>query len=70
MYADDIFRKTSNNGLKQIAKQLIAKIVRGNTKGSFTALKWPWDRNWWKRWVSGNKSSEEAIICNGCPYYK
>ena len=37
-----------------------SKIVRGNTKGSFTALKWPWDRNWWKRWVSGNKSSEEA----------
>lgn len=31
MYADDIFRKTSNNRLKQIAKQLIAKIVRGNT---------------------------------------
>jgi len=31
MYADDIFRKTSNNRFKQIAKQLIAKIVRGNT---------------------------------------
>lgn len=30
MYADDIFRKTSNNRFKQIAKNLIAKIVRGN----------------------------------------
>lgn len=37
-----------------------SKIVKGNTKGSFNVLKTLWDRNWWKRWVSGNKSSEEA----------
>ena len=37
-----------------------SKIVRGNTKGSFNVLKTLYDRNWWKRWVSGNKSSEEA----------
>ena len=30
MYTDDIFRKSSNNVFKQVAKQLIAKIVRGN----------------------------------------
>ena len=30
MYTDDIFRKSSNNIFKQIAKQLIARIVRGN----------------------------------------
>jgi len=30
MYADDIFRKTSSNPLKQVAKQLVSKIVKGN----------------------------------------
>ncbi|MFD2822539.1 GNAT family N-acetyltransferase [Lacinutrix iliipiscaria] len=30
MYADDIFRKTSDHRLMQMAKQLIAKIVKGN----------------------------------------
>jgi hypothetical protein len=30
MYADDIFRKSSNNKLKQLAKQLVSKIVKGN----------------------------------------
>ena len=30
MYLDDIFRKTSNNIFKQIAKQLVSKIVKGN----------------------------------------
>ncbi len=30
MYADDIFRKSSNNRLKQLAKQLVSKIVKGN----------------------------------------
>lgn len=30
MYADDIFRKTSNSILKQFAKQLVSKIVKGN----------------------------------------
>ena len=37
-----------------------SKIIKGNTKGSFNVLKTLYDRNWWKRWVSGNKSSEEA----------
>jgi hypothetical protein len=30
MYVDDVFRRTSKNALKQIAKQLISKIVKGN----------------------------------------
>jgi len=30
MYADDIFRKSSSNILKQFAKQLVSKIVKGN----------------------------------------
>ncbi|MDG1730495.1 MAG: GNAT family N-acetyltransferase [Algibacter sp.] len=30
MYADDIFRKSSNNTLKQFGKQLVSKIVKGN----------------------------------------
>lgn len=30
MYADDIFRKSSNSVLKQFAKQLVSKIVKGN----------------------------------------
>ena len=30
MYADDIFRKSSNSTLKQFAKQLVSKIVKGN----------------------------------------
>lgn len=30
IYLDDVFRRASNNSLKQIAKQLISKIVRGN----------------------------------------
>ena len=30
MYADDIFRKSSRNILKQFAKQLVSKIVKGN----------------------------------------
>jgi len=30
MYTDDIFRRTSKNGVKRIAKQLTAKIVKGN----------------------------------------
>ncbi|MGB5418330.1 GNAT family N-acetyltransferase [Algibacter sp.] len=30
MYADDIFRKSSNNTLKQLGKQLVSKIVKGN----------------------------------------
>ncbi|MGB1308683.1 MAG: GNAT family N-acetyltransferase [Oceanihabitans sp.] len=30
MYTDDIFRKTSSNWFKQIAKKIIAKILRGN----------------------------------------
>ena len=30
MYLDDMFRRTSNNKLKQIAKQIISRIVRGN----------------------------------------
>jgi len=30
MYADDIFRKTSNHPLQQIGKQLVSKIVKGN----------------------------------------
>ncbi len=30
MYADDIFRKSNTNGLKQFAKQMISKIVKGN----------------------------------------
>ena len=30
MYTDDVFRKTSNNAFKRLAKQLIAKIVKGN----------------------------------------
>ena len=37
-----------------------SKIVKGNNKGSFNVLQFPWDRNWWKRWVSGNKSKEDA----------
>lgn len=30
MYVDDVFRRTSNSVLKQIAKQLVSKIVKGN----------------------------------------
>ncbi|PIA78982.1 GNAT family N-acetyltransferase [Gaetbulibacter sp. 4G1] len=30
MYLDDIFRKTSNNIIKQVAKQLVSKIIKGN----------------------------------------
>lgn len=30
MYLDDIFRRTSNNKLKQIGKQLVSKIIKGN----------------------------------------
>lgn len=30
MYLDDIFRKTSNNIIKQFGKQLVSKIVKGN----------------------------------------
>jgi len=30
MYADDIFRKSSSSALKQFAKQLVSKIVKGN----------------------------------------
>ncbi|RED48982.1 GNAT family N-acetyltransferase [Seonamhaeicola aphaedonensis] len=30
MYLDDVFRRTSNNYLKQIGKQLVSKFVRGN----------------------------------------
>jgi hypothetical protein len=30
MYLDDIFRNTSSNKLKQLAKRIISKIVRGN----------------------------------------
>ncbi|TWO34021.1 GNAT family N-acetyltransferase [Seonamhaeicola sediminis] len=30
MYLDDVFRRTSNNKLKQIGKQLVSKFVRGN----------------------------------------
>ena len=30
MYLDDIFRRTSNRWLKQISKNLISKIIRGN----------------------------------------
>ena len=30
MYADDIFRKSSSSTLKQFAKQLVSKIVKGN----------------------------------------
>lgn len=30
MYVDDVFRRTSNNTLKQISKRLISKIVKGN----------------------------------------
>ena len=31
MYADDIFRKSSNSTIKQLGKQLVSKIVKGNT---------------------------------------
>lgn len=31
MYADDIFRKSSKSTIKQFAKQLISKFVKGNT---------------------------------------
>lgn len=30
MYANDIFRKNSDNSIKQFAKQLISKIIKGN----------------------------------------
>ena len=30
MYVDDVFRRTSRNYLKQIAKRLASKIVKGN----------------------------------------
>ncbi len=30
MYLDDIFRKTSNNTIKQVAKELVSKIIKGN----------------------------------------
>lgn len=31
MYAEDIFRKSSSNAIKQFGKQLVSKIVKGNT---------------------------------------
>ncbi|WP_396602593.1 GNAT family N-acetyltransferase [Algibacter sp. R77976] len=30
MYADDIFRKSNQNAIQQLAKQLVSKIVKGN----------------------------------------
>lgn len=30
MYLDDVFRRTSNNTLKQLVKRLVSKIVKGN----------------------------------------
>ena len=33
MYVDDVFRRTSRHTLKQIAKQLVSKIIKGNTLG-------------------------------------
>ncbi|SFC96406.1 GNAT family N-acetyltransferase [Algibacter pectinivorans] len=30
MYADDIFRKSSSNKIKEVGKQLVSKIVKGN----------------------------------------